>query len=66
MLSLMRGGLHYIRNGNGVEELYSLTSDPAQLRNLANEPTAQVDLQRMRSDATLYAAIRSADGLKAK
>ncbi|MGI9077195.1 MAG: sulfatase [Gemmatimonadaceae bacterium] len=38
MRSLVSGWLHYIRNGDGREELYDLESDPREQRDLANTP----------------------------
>lgn len=34
MTSIVRGTLHYIRNGDGREELYDFTSDPLEQRDL--------------------------------
>ncbi|MBA3557835.1 MAG: sulfatase [Gemmatimonadaceae bacterium] len=34
MASIVRGTLHYIRNGDGREELYDFTSDPLEQRDL--------------------------------
>jgi arylsulfatase A-like enzyme len=38
MTSLVRGGLHYIRNGDGREELYDLDSDSGEEHDLAAAP----------------------------
>ena len=38
MTSLVSGGLHYIRNGDGREELYDLDSDSAEEHDLAAAP----------------------------
>jgi arylsulfatase A-like enzyme len=48
MKSLFQNGLHYIRNGDGVEELYDFANDPREERNLANSPQHAAALQRMR------------------
>jgi hypothetical protein len=47
--SLVVGGLHYIRNGDGVEELYVLLSDQEERDNVAGAAYAQPDLQRFRN-----------------
>ena len=39
--------VRYVRYG---EELYDLSSDPGELRNLAREPTAQSELKRLSAD----------------
>jgi arylsulfatase A-like enzyme len=39
MSSLVAGTMQYILNGDGVEELYDLGADPAQLTNLAADTT---------------------------
>lgn len=36
MQSLVQGGLHYIRNGDGVEEVYDYLVDPAERADLAH------------------------------
>lgn len=36
MQSLVQGGLHYIRNGDGVEEVYNYLVDPAERADLAH------------------------------
>jgi arylsulfatase A-like enzyme len=52
--SLVAGGLHYIRSGDGSEELFALKSDPEERLNLAGSPNAREALQRFRAslDAT--------------
>jgi len=52
MRSLIDSTAHYIRNGDGVEELYSYRSDPAEGRDLAADDSARV--------ATLRAVARQA------
>ena len=49
MKSLVAGGLHYIRDGEGLEELYVLQSDPAELTNLAASPNARAPLEQLRN-----------------
>jgi arylsulfatase A-like enzyme len=56
MKSLVAGGMHYIRSGDGSEELYSLKSDPDERLNVAGSPMAQAALQGFRS--TLAAMLR--------
>ena len=60
--SLLRGDLHYIRRGNGEEELYSLSADPAEAVNLTGVPGAARELRMMRNrlDAVLGADGRMA------
>jgi arylsulfatase A-like enzyme len=45
MQSLVKGRLHYIRNGDGVEEVYDYLADPHEVRNLATgaDSTALVE-----------------------
>ena len=56
MQSIQEGALRYIRNGDGVEELYDLFADPGEQRNLAGEPAAAGVLDGLR--AALRAAGR--------
>jgi arylsulfatase A-like enzyme len=49
MTSLWLDGQHYIRNGDRTEELYDLTSDPAEMRNLAGSQEAAGILARCRA-----------------
>jgi arylsulfatase A-like enzyme len=56
MKSLVAGGMHYIRSGDGSEELYSLRSDPEERLNLVGAPAAREALQRFR--ATLSSMVR--------
>jgi arylsulfatase A-like enzyme len=53
MKSLVAAGMHYILNGDGLEELYVLQSDPVELVNHAGAPNAQAPLQRFRNTLTL-------------
>jgi arylsulfatase A-like enzyme len=50
MRSLVAGGMHYIRSGDGSEELYALQSDPEERLNLAGAPMAREALERFRFD----------------
>ena len=56
MKSLVAGGMHYIRAGDGSEELYSLKSDPEERLNLAGAQMVRETLQRFR--ASLAAMLR--------
>jgi arylsulfatase A-like enzyme len=49
MKSLVDWGMHYIRAGDGTEELYYLPSDPEERINGAGLPGAQEIIQRFRS-----------------
>jgi arylsulfatase A-like enzyme len=49
MKSLVAGGMHYIRSGDGSEELYNLRSDPEERLNLAGAPAAGEVLRRFRA-----------------
>jgi arylsulfatase A-like enzyme len=49
MKALVAGGLHYIRSGDGREELYSLETDPGEQMNRAGAPGAAVTLQHFRA-----------------
>jgi arylsulfatase A-like enzyme len=48
MLSLIGLGLHYIRNGDGKEELYDFETDQEEVRNLIESPPAE-KLERLRA-----------------
>jgi hypothetical protein len=48
MKSLVAGGMHYIRSGDGLEELYALRSDPEEQFNTAGSPLARGILQVFR------------------
>ena len=49
MKSLVASGMHYIRDGDGLEELYVLESDPKELVNFAGASDVQAALQRFRN-----------------
>ncbi len=49
MKAVVAGRLHYIRSGDGSEELYDLDADRIERRNLAGQPSAAVTLQSFRS-----------------
>lgn len=55
MYSLVDSAHHYIRNGDGTEELYDARRDPAELHNLADAPESAPVLEVFRS--TLSALI---------
>ncbi len=48
MKGLILAGMHYIRSGDGSEELYALEHDPEQETNLAGYADAQEALQGFR------------------
>jgi len=71
MASLVDSAFHYIRNGDGVEELYRLSDDPGELHDLAAEParaSTLVALRRrldeLREDRPPHAAV-AATGARA-
>jgi arylsulfatase A-like enzyme len=49
MKALVAGGLHYIRSGDGSEELYDLETDRKEQANLAGLPSAAATLQSFRA-----------------
>jgi arylsulfatase A-like enzyme len=49
MKALVGGGMHYIRSGDGSEELYSLNGDPEERTNLAGFLEAQEVLENFRA-----------------
>ena len=48
MKSLVMDGMHYIKNGDGREELYDFESDPAEERDLAGSEEGRRALERFR------------------
>ncbi len=48
MKGMVLGRMHYIRSGDGSEELYALELDPEQETNLAGYAEAQEALQEFR------------------
>ena len=56
MKAVIARGMHYIRNGDGGEELYSLELDPEQRSNVAGRVEARATLEMFR--ATLRAMLR--------
>jgi arylsulfatase A-like enzyme len=52
MLSLVSGGWHYIRNGDGREELYDFHADPDEAHDLAGTPGAAETLRALRSSSS--------------
>jgi hypothetical protein len=49
MKGLVAEGMHYIRRGDGLEELYLLESDPQEQNNVAMYPFASGPLRRFRA-----------------
>lgn len=49
MQSLIAGGLHYIRTGDGLEELYALNSDPEEQFNIVGSAMGREVLPAFRS-----------------
>jgi arylsulfatase A-like enzyme len=49
MFSLVRGGLHYIRNGDGSEELYDIEGDSLEQSDLAHAPDRRHALASFRA-----------------
>ena len=58
MKSVVLGGKKYIRNGDGVEEVYDLLEDPAERHNLADELSPE-ELERLRQ--ALDTSLRPSD-----
>jgi arylsulfatase A-like enzyme len=50
MKSLVLDGFHYIRNGDGVEELYDIELDPEEADDLGPLPRSEAILERMRAE----------------
>ncbi len=49
MKSLIIGDIHYIRNGDGTEEIYDLRHDPAEQNDLVGSPEQQLMIEKFRS-----------------
>jgi arylsulfatase A-like enzyme len=49
MQSVVSDGMHYIRNGDGSEELYDFETDAAELNDLSSRPEARASLERLRT-----------------
>jgi len=48
-MSLVAGGLHYLLDIRGTEELYDLAADPRERHNLRNDPSRNPALGRLRN-----------------
>jgi arylsulfatase A-like enzyme len=48
MKSIVADGMHYIRSGDGLEELYVLGTDPDERTNIAGSPMVRAVIQRCR------------------
>lgn len=48
-VSRLDGQFHYIRDGNGQEELYDVLANPQELKNLVSSPAMRADLVRLRT-----------------
>jgi arylsulfatase A-like enzyme len=64
MKSIVDGPWHYIRNGNGSEELYSIFTDPSEYDDRAGAPADDATLRRLRAalDALSLRGTRVVDG----
>jgi arylsulfatase A-like enzyme len=49
MKSIVDGPWHYVRNGNGTEELYDIFSDPSEYDDRSGFPAADSTLRRLRA-----------------
>jgi arylsulfatase A-like enzyme len=49
MRAILDGQFHYIRRGDGLEELYAYRIDKAETRNLSDTPEGQRELARLRA-----------------
>ena len=67
MTSLVQPPYHYIRNGDGEEELYQIEMDPSEASNLAHMDSLLVDnrtaLDALWPERSLWSAV-SADSAK--
>jgi arylsulfatase A-like enzyme len=48
MKAVVAGGMHYIRSGDGIEELYALEHDPEEQEDASTRPDAQAVLEGFR------------------
>jgi arylsulfatase A-like enzyme len=48
-MSLVAGGLHYLLDMNGTEELYDLANDPGELQDMRNAPHLKAALDGLRN-----------------
>jgi hypothetical protein len=46
--SVVDEGFHYIKSGDGREEIYDLSADPEELANLVSSPDHRPSLERLR------------------
>lgn len=60
MKSLFDDQLHFILNGDGKEELYAITTDPLEARDLSGSATASNDLMALRQ--LLHQALQATRG----
>jgi putative intracellular protease/amidase len=65
MKALVAGGMHYIRSGDGREELYALGPDPEERMNVAGFPDAQEALQGFRGALRSMIRMRRPDDAQA-
>lgn len=49
MEAIVHGSMEYIKNGDGREELYDLSEDPGELRDLSGLPSSRAILAQMRA-----------------
>jgi hypothetical protein len=49
MHGLTKNGYHYIRNGDGREELFDLGSDPTEQKDLSRSPNGGPALEQFRN-----------------
>ncbi len=49
MIGVLADGLHYIRNGDGIPELYDINTDPEERTNLATDTLRLPVTRRLRS-----------------
>jgi hypothetical protein len=49
MKSIVDGPWHYIRNGDGTEELYASPTDPSEYDDRSGSPSGAATLRRLRA-----------------